>query len=114
METNRTTSRRALALIQIWASESTASSFARCKVSLSRLTPISRRHRVTLTERAGKVLLPWGQSLRVLWSPVRTSILQVAGHVKHFSFPGGFTACGQRAYHPPLRKQGLESPISVR
>ncbi len=63
METNRTTSRRALALIQIWASEALLP-LSHVASSLSRLTPVSRHCRVAPTERAWKVLLPWGRALR--------------------------------------------------
>jgi hypothetical protein len=56
METNRIASRRALALIQIRASDADASSFARCANSLSRLAPVSRRCRVAPAERAAWVL----------------------------------------------------------
>ncbi len=61
MQTCRTTSRRALALIQIWASEASLL-LSHVASSLSRLTPISRRYRVAPTERAQQVLLPWGAS----------------------------------------------------
>src|SRR5262244_3944612 len=59
LETNRTTSRRALALIQIWASEASLP-LSHVTSSLSRLTPISRRYRVAPTERARKVLADTG------------------------------------------------------
>jgi hypothetical protein len=76
LETNRTTSRRALALIQIWASEASLP-LSHVASSLSRLTPISRRYRVAPTERARKVLLPWGRCLAVSWSLVMHSIAQM-------------------------------------
>jgi hypothetical protein len=89
METNRTTSRRALALIQIRASEQYAL-LSHVAGSLSRLTPISRRCRVAPTERAGKVLQPWGRCLTVLWSLVRTSVSYGGVPVKCFGLGSGF------------------------
>src|SRR5437773_1537893 len=73
VETNRTTSRRTLALIQIWASEQHALlSFV--VASLSRLTPVSRRCQAytRLRER------------RAFWQ-VRESIAEIRTNVKHCS-----------------------------
>src|SRR6266849_3968767 len=91
METNRTTSRRTLALIQIWASEADASSFARCKVSLSRLTPASRR--------CG---LPQLRERRAFWQ-VGTSVSETGIDVKRLS------ACGRGLFIPRF-KQGAFKP----
>jgi hypothetical protein len=44
----------------------------------------------------------------------RTNILQGVPNVKQSSMARGFSACGRRAFHPPLGKTGAESPFSVR
>jgi len=107
METNRTTSRRALALIQIRALDATASSFARCWFSLSRLTPISRRYRVAPTERAQQVLLPWGYRLTVSRSLVRTSVPNNPVPVKGFVMGTGSTL------PMPYTRNDVSSPGSI-
>ena len=81
MQTKRTLSRRALALIQIWASEPKVL-LSHVLSSLSRLTPVSRHCRIAPTERAQKVLLPWDVTLAVSRSLVRQSIALYKGDVK--------------------------------
>ena len=43
----------------------------------------------------------------------RTRIRHKSGNVKWFGLRGGFSGCGQQAFHPPLGKRGLSSPFSV-
>ena len=104
METNRTTSRRALALIQIWASAADAASFARCVGSLSRLTPISRRCRGNPTERARKVLLRQeARCLVVLWSLVVHSIAQMYKTCKR-EYPTPILPQKERPFIPQMNQ----------
>ena len=111
METNRTTSRRALALIQIRASEQYAL-LSHVAGSLSRLTPISRRCRVAPAERAGKVLQPWGRCLTVLWSLVRTSVSYGGVPVKCFGLGSGFPRPKQGTLFIPRMNDGGFQAIS--
>ncbi len=120
METNRTTSRRALALIQIWASEASLP-LSHVRSSLSRLTPVSRRYRVTPTERARKVLLPWSLGLTVLWSLVRPIVSWLSRlslnnyqlSIQLLSIQPILPPKG-RPIHPPDESRGLSGPFTVK
>jgi hypothetical protein len=111
MQTNRTTSRRTLALIQIWASEAVLP-LSRVPGSLShgsRPYPGVVGNDVP-TERAGKVL-PWGLRLTVL-RLVRTivswlSSLLLSTHVLS-------AACRQPFFIPWLKPRGFQMEVCVR
>ena len=85
---------------------SSTSSFARCRFSHHLLTPISRRYRVAPTERAQKVLLPWGNRLTVFWSLVSTSVPELSVNVKCFGLGRGSTP------PTPQTRNGHSSPAS--
>jgi hypothetical protein len=110
METNRTMSRRALALIHIRASEALLP-LSRVVGSLSRLTPISRRHRVVPTERAEKVLRPWGTALRS-YGALLGQVYHIRQTVSEYSIAE--YRLRARAFHPHALNAGAFKPGEVK
>ncbi len=88
MQTDRTTSRCALAVIQIWASDADASSFAHWCGCPHDSRPYPSVGILPLRPR------------RAFWQVIN-SIARVRTNIKYSA------ACGQQVVHPPLEKQGF-------